>query len=95
LPNGNDFEKYLLAGYKDVVVDMIIDVRATNAQHRAALEKEWKKKTDTELLQELHSFKTQYGARVGKRVPLLSDEQRRLPTAIRDVLEKVSKALNL
>lgn len=95
LPNGNDFEKYLLAGYKDVVVDMIIDGRATNAQHRAALEKEWKKKTDTELLQELHSFKTQYGARVGKRVPLLSDEQRRLPTAIRDVLDKVSKALNL
>jgi len=93
LPNGNDFEQYLLAAYKDVVIEMIIDRRATNDLHR--LKNEWQKKSDAELLQELHSFKPQYGARVGKRILRLTDGQRRLPTAIKELLDKVSKALNL
>jgi len=51
-----------------------LDRRAANAQHLAALRKEWATKSPTdqiaEILAELEKNKTQYGAVVGKMLPV-------------------------
>jgi putative ATP-dependent endonuclease of OLD family len=95
LPNAQDFEEYILSGYKDVVVQMIVATRAKNEQHRTALENQWNARSASELADELYRFKTQYGAKIGKLIPGLADEQRRYPSLIKDLLEKVAKAINI
>jgi putative ATP-dependent endonuclease of OLD family len=75
LPGGKNFEQYIVTPEtKDALINIILDRRAANAQHLAALRKEWATKSPTdqiaEILAELEKNKTQYGAVVGKMLPV-------------------------
>lgn len=75
IPDGDDFEAYIVK-YSDLNPLIIDDInrRATNPQHRAGLAKEWSKRgtseTATYFLDEMSTHKTQYGARIGKLLPV-------------------------
>jgi len=93
LPNGQKFEEYVTTAspeYAEVVRAVIVKnhcSRATNEQHRGAIEREWAAKGAAELVAELSSAKTQYGARVAPEFRLLADPERRVPERVRAALD--------
>ena len=89
-PGGQDFETYLVNAepeYIDVVRNVIIDNKAVNAQHRKALEREWNAKTAADIVAELQSAKTQYGARLPAGFAAIVKEPLRIPPLIRQALD--------
>jgi putative ATP-dependent endonuclease of OLD family len=91
LPNGNDFEAYVVTmGAKDALIATIIDQQATTPQHRAALVAEWAALQPQDQLdkvsENLNANKTRYGSRIGKVLPV--------PTALEDLFKKVETELS-
>lgn len=86
LPDGKDFETYIVTeATKDALINAIIERKAVNPQHLAALQKEWAAKSAADqvkdLLAKLEANKTQYGAMVGKVLPV--------PAALEDLFKKI------
>lgn len=86
LPGGKKFETYIVTeASKDALITAIIERKAANAQHLAALRKEWVAKSTadqlTAILAELGASKTQYGSVVGKVLPV--------PVALEDLFKKI------
>src|SRR5262249_46525601 len=86
LPGGNKFETYIVtAATKDALIKVIIERKAANAQHKAALQTQWAAKSAadqiTAIWAELEATKTQYGAVVGKVLPV--------PAALEDLFKKI------
>jgi putative ATP-dependent endonuclease of OLD family len=86
LPGGKKFETYIVTeASKDALITAIIQRKATNAQHLAALRKEWAAKPLADQLKdivaEMEANKTQYGSLVGKVLPA--------PAALEDLFKKV------
>jgi hypothetical protein len=90
LPSRQDFETYLATAapeYLDVLRDLIVEYRAKNDYHRTALREEWASKTSDQVVAELQTFKTQYGARVPGGFATLADHKLRVPEKIRVALD--------
>ena len=90
LPEGKMFETYIVTeASKDALITVIVERRAANAQHLAALRKEWAVKSTedqiTDVVAELEANKTQYGSVVGKVLPV--------PAALEDLFKKIDVAL--
>jgi putative ATP-dependent endonuclease of OLD family len=90
LPEGKKFETYIVTeASKDALMAAIVKRKAKNAQHLAALQAEWAAKSTadqlTSILAELEASKTQYGAVVGKVLPV--------PAALEDLFKKIDSEL--
>lgn len=88
IPGGKDFEAHIsTAAFKDSLIGAIIEHEAKNAQHEQALKAGWAKKTERQQLADVEttidSNKTQYGARLGKVLPVPA-ELERLFTAVKE-----------
>ncbi len=86
LPEGKAFENYIAdENPKQVLIDLIIEREASNAQHAQALKQAWAAKSEQDqaatILERLKANKTQYGSRIGKLLPV--------PNAVRDLFEKI------
>jgi len=90
IENGQNFEQYVVTDHsKDALVNVIIDLRAQNPQHRSALENEWSTKPDLKaaLVKELSSFKTQYGSLLGKTLDV--------PEALVKLFQKINAEIGV
>lgn len=90
LPAGQDFETYLVNSkpeYLAVIKELIVDTRAVNARHRAALATEWSGKSAQDVISELHGAKTQYGAHIARALSGFADPLLRVPERVRAVLD--------
>lgn len=90
LPAGHDLESYLVTAdpaYLAIIKSLIIDTRALNDKHRQALSTEWACKSKDEVIAELRSAKTQYGAHVARAFAGITDPQLRVPERIRSALD--------
>jgi putative ATP-dependent endonuclease of the OLD family len=90
LPGGKKFETYIVTeASKDALIAAIVKRKAKNPQHLAALQTEWAAKSTadqlTAILAELEASKTQYGAVVGKVLPV--------PEALEDLFKKIDSEL--
>ena len=90
LPAGKKFETYIVTeASKDALIAAIVKRKSANAQHLAALQTEWAGKSTADqliaILAELESSKTQYGAVVGKVLPV--------PSALEDLFKKIDSEL--
>jgi putative ATP-dependent endonuclease of OLD family len=90
LPGGKKFETYIVTeATKDALIAAMIERRAVNAQHRAALQKEWAAKLPADqikdVLAEMETNKTPYGSFVGKVVPV--------PAVLEDLFKKIDSEL--
>lgn len=90
LPEGKKFETYIVTdASKDALIAAIVKRKSANPQHRAALQTEWAGKSTadqlTAILAELEASKTQYGAVVGKVLPV--------PAALEDLFKKIDSEL--
>lgn len=90
LPEGKDFEAYIVnEASKDTLVAAIIKRQAVTPQHQAALQKKWAEKSTNDqmksILDELDLNKTQYGAILGKLLPV--------PAALEDLFKKIDSEL--
>lgn len=96
LPGGSCFESYMAGcGYEDVIVEMIIAVRAQNDQHAEALRQEWADKEDrqAEIVAVLKANKTMYGALIGRTISSLPDPSRRVPPRVMDMFNVVESVV--
>jgi putative ATP-dependent endonuclease of the OLD family len=90
LPGGKKFETYIVTeASKDALIAAMIERRAVNAQHRAALQKEWAAKSQADqikdILAEMETNKTPYGWFVGKVLPV--------PAVLEDLFKKIDSEL--
>lgn len=90
LPGGKKFETYIVTeASKDALIAAMIERRAVNAQHRAALQKEWAAKLPADqikdILAEMETNKTPYGSFVGKILPV--------PEVLEDLFKKIDSEL--
>lgn len=90
LPDGKKFETYIVTeASKDALIAAITERKAVNAQHLAALRKEWAEKSTADqledILAEMEASKTQYGSVVGKVLPV--------PAALEDLFKKIDSEL--
>jgi putative ATP-dependent endonuclease of the OLD family len=90
LPGGKNFETYIVTeASKDALIAAMIERRARNAQHRAALQKEWAAKSPADqikdILAEMQTNKTPYGSFVGKVLPV--------PAVLEDLFKKIDSEL--
>src|SRR5579871_3169680 len=91
LPGGKKFETYIVTeASKDALIRAITERKAANAQHLAAMRKEWAAKSTADqlrdILAEMEASKTQYGSVVGKVLPI--------PTALEDLFKKIDSELS-
>jgi putative ATP-dependent endonuclease of OLD family len=90
LPGGKKFETYIVTeSSKDALIAAIVERKTKSPQHLAALQTEWAGKSTADqliaILAELESSKTQYGAVVGKVLPV--------PSALEDLFKKIDSEL--
>lgn len=90
IPNGKNFEECIaIESNRSSLIELIINHKAQNAHHEAALQKEWSTKASsvqlTDILATLDANKTQFGALVGKQLPV--------PTELASVFARVSDEL--
>jgi putative ATP-dependent endonuclease of OLD family len=90
LPGGKKFETYIVTeATKDALIAAMIERRAVNVQHRAALQKEWAAKLPADqikdILAEMETNKTPYGSFVGKVIPV--------PAVLEDLFKKIDSEL--
>ena len=90
LPGGKKFETYIVTeASKDALIAAMIERRAVDAQHRAALQKEWAAKSPADqikdILAEMETNKTPYGSFVGKVLPV--------PAVLEDLFKKIDSEL--
>ena len=99
IPNNGNFEKYLIdEGYSIEIQEVFKEQdlkQATNERHRRALEARWKPMSDSELLLKMKGCKTQFAPSVANKLCMLPDEERRLPSKVRELLEIISATLSL
>ena len=91
LPGGKKFETYIVTeASKDALIAAIVERRAVNPQHLAALQKEWAAKSTADqlkdILAEMETNKTPYGSIVGKVLPV--------PAALEDLFKKIDSELS-
>ena len=92
LPGGKKFEAYIVTeASKDALITGILERKAVNVQHLAALRKEWTGKSTADqlkdILAEMETNKTLYGSIVGKILPV--------PAALEDLFQKMDLDLAL
>jgi putative ATP-dependent endonuclease of OLD family len=91
LPDGKSFEKYISSNeYKEVLKEMIVNVKSKNEYHKRALEAECEKWTLDDLINELKDNKTLYAPRIAPAILSVKDEELRFPAKIRELFEKIS-----
>jgi len=98
LPDGMNFERYLANNiYKDVLIDMIIDAEAKNAQHREALKKKWQSKYNPleDIISTLRGSKTKYGKLIAEAITSIPQEDLRFPPLIKKLFEVISEELDI
>lgn len=98
IPDEKCFEEYIsVEEYKDVLIDMIICTQSQNPMHKAALKKEWIRKTDplNDICSTLKKDKTLYGKRIAEAIIDMENEDLRFPPLIRSLFEKMSDDLGL
>lgn len=77
LPDGKNFEQYIVdRSTIELLIDLVIQQQAKNAQHKDALKADWASKHETDkfkdILEKMTQNKTQYGSRIGKTLPIPS-----------------------
>jgi putative ATP-dependent endonuclease of OLD family len=90
LPEGKKFETYIVTeATKDALITVIIERRAANPKHLAALQKQWGAKSTPDqlkdILGEMEGAKTQYGSVLGKVLPV--------PSVLEDLFKKIDSEL--
>lgn len=98
LPEGKNFEKYIVNDrYKDVLIDMIVEVNAKNEGHKRALQKDWQNKSDpiNAIILELENGKTRYGRSIAKAITNIPEQELRTPSIIKELFEYISAELNI
>jgi len=98
IPNGKNFEKYIVtAGYKDVLIEMIISVKSQNARHRTALKREWKNEPDplAKIFNEISGNKTKYAEPLAKAITRMDNESLRFPSLVKSLFDEMSDNLSL
>ncbi len=100
IPDGHNFERYVVTEeYKDVLIAVIISVKAQNQNHEEALRQEWHKKQDplNEILQEISKDRNKiiYATPIATAFTELDDENLKFPRLIRKLFEKVSDDLGI
>ncbi len=96
IPKNLDFEKYLaIKQYKDVLINMIVEVNATCEKHKQALTQEWSKKTDVlnDIYAELSSNKTKYAAHIARAISCIADVELQVPVLMKQLFEKIKTDL--
>jgi putative ATP-dependent endonuclease of the OLD family len=91
LPGGTKFETYIVTETsKDALIAAMIERRAVNAQHRAALQQKWAAKSPADqikdILTEMETNKTPCGSFVGKVLPV--------PAMLEDLFKKIDSELS-
>lgn len=90
IPDGKNFEKCIaIESNREALIQLIISHKAQNANHAAALQKEWSAKSPSvqkaDILAALDANKTKFGALVGKHLPV--------PVELASVFAKVNDEL--
>ena len=99
IPDGNNFEKYLLAaGYSNEIQMVFKELElqtAQNAQHRKALEARWRPKTEEEILKLMKEKKTQFAPLIADKLCNLPEIKRQIPLKVKELFELISKQLGV
>ena len=97
ITGGRDFETFMADECQQVLVDMVIKLRAVNEQHQRALEREWAGKADPrgELIDELRGAKTRYGRPVADAITTQADATKRFPVLIETLFTTMARELRI
>ena len=99
IPDGNNFEKYLLAaGYFNEIQEVFkeLDIsKAVNDKHRMALLRSWTPKTAEELVKLMKSNKTQFAPLIAEKLCKLPDANRQIPPKITELFELISNGMGI
>jgi putative ATP-dependent endonuclease of the OLD family len=92
-----DFEAYMVDECEQVLVDMVIKMKATNEKHRQALAKEWADKSDQrgDLIDELRAAKTRYGRPIADAITAQADTTKRVPELIKTLFTTIARDLKI
>jgi putative ATP-dependent endonuclease of OLD family len=94
---GRDFEAYMADECEQVLVDMVIKMKAVSDKHQQALAKEWAGKSDRrgDLIHELRDAKTRYGRPTADAITTQTDETKRIPGLIRTLFTTIAHDLKI
>jgi len=90
IPGGKDFETYIVTEMSaQLLIELIVSHSAKSAEHEQAMRDEWIAKAEADkmadLVAELRRHKTQYGAGIGKVLPV--------PTLLGELFERLDHEL--